>query len=129
MNEAVESLFYFLRRPRTAPKGFVMAVCFVALLLLVCIVAAVSAAGALTVSEATITVEERIGAHGQEGMYLILTEDGEAFTVEDNLFRLQFDASDRYASLKEGGQYHVTCTGWRFQPLSWYRNIVSIDEV
>ena len=106
-----------------------MAVCFVALLLLVCIVAAVSAAGALTVSEATITVEERIGAHGQEGMYLILTEDGEAFTVEDNLFRLQFDASDRYASLKEGGQYHVTCTGWRFQPLSWYRNIVALEEV
>ena len=99
------------------------------LILLMCIIAAVTTVGALTVSEATITVEERIGAHGQEGMYLILTEGGEAFTVEDNLFRFRFDASDRYASLKEGGQYHVTCTGWRFQPLSWYRNIVSIDEV
>jgi hypothetical protein len=97
--------------------------------LLLGLVAAVSAAGALTVSEATVTVEERIGAHGQEGMYLILTEDGEAFTVEDNVFRAQFDASDRYASLKEGGRYHVTCTGWRFQPLSWYRNIVSIEEM
>jgi hypothetical protein len=99
------------------------------LFLLLGLVAAVSAVGALTVSEATITVEERIGAHGQEGMYLILTEDGEAFTVEDNLLLFKFDASDRYASLKEGGRYHVTCTGWRFQPLSWYRNIVSIEEM
>lgn len=99
------------------------------LIFLMCIIAAVTTVGALTVSEATITVEERIGAHGQEGIYLILTEDGEAFTVEDNIFRFQFDASDRYASLKEGGRYHVTCTGWRFQPFSWYRNIVSIEEV
>ena len=93
------------------------------------IIVAVATAGALTVSEATITVEERIFGHGEDGIYLILTEEGEVFTVEDNLFRLLFDASDRYASLKEGGQYHVTCTGWRFQPLSWYRNIVSIEEV
>jgi hypothetical protein len=97
--------------------------------LLLGLVAAVATAGALTVSEATVTVEERIGAHGEDGIYLILTEDGEAFTVEDNLFRLQFDASDRYAGLKEGGRYHVTCTGWRFQPFSWYRNIVAAEEV
>ncbi len=37
--------------------------------------------------------------------------------------------SDRYASLKAGGRYQVTCTGWRVQPLSWYRNIVAAEEV
>ena len=30
---------------------------------------------------------------------------------------------------RRGGRYHVTCTGWRFQPFSWYRNIVSIERV
>jgi hypothetical protein len=125
---AVDVGLYCLRCLRHPGKNPIVVIWLMVVLLLG-LVAAVSAAGALTVSEATVTVEERIGAHGQEGMYLILTEDGEAFTVEDNLFRLQFDASDRYASLKEGGRYHVTCTGWRFQPLSWYRNIVSIEEM
>lgn len=114
-----------LRHPGEEPLVFLGIVVF----FLMGLVAGVATAGALTVSEATITVEERIGAHGDDGIYLILTEEGEAFTVEDNLFRLQFDASDRYASLKEGGRYHVTCTGWRFQPLSWYRNIVAAEEV
>lgn len=114
-----------LRHPGEEPLVFLGTV----FILLMGLVAGVATAGALTVSEATITVEERIGAHGEDGIFLILTEEGEAFTVEDNLFRLQFDASDRYASLKEGGRYHVTCTGWRFQPLSWYRNIVAAEEV
>jgi len=114
-----------LRHPGEEPLVFLGIVFF----FLMGLVAGVATAGALTVSEATVTVEERIGAHGEEGIYLILTEEGEAFTVEDNFFRLQFDASDRYASLKEGGRYHVTCTGWRFQPLSWYRNIVGIEGV
>lgn len=117
--------FHCLRHPRKNPVVFF----WLTFVLILGLVAAVATAGALTASEATITVEERIGAHGEDGIYLILTEDGEAFTVEDNLFRLQFDASDRYASLKEGGRYHVACTGWRFQPLSWYRNIVALEEV
>jgi len=118
-------LAYLLRHPGEEPLVFFGIVFF----FLMGILAGVATAGALTVSEATITVEERIGAHGEDGIYLILTEEGEAFTVEDNLFRLQFDASDRYASLKAGGRYQVTCTGWRVQPLSWYRNIVAAEEV
>lgn len=114
-----------LRHPGKDPLVFIGTV----FILLMGAFTGVAAVGSITVSEATITVEERIGAHGEDGIYLILTEEGEAFTVEDNLFRVQFDASDRYASLKEGGQYHVTCTGWRFQPLSWYRNIVAAEEV
>ncbi len=114
-----------LRHPGEEPLVFLGIVVF----FLMGLVAGVATAGALTVSEATITVEERIGAHGEDGIYLILTAEGEAFTVEDNLFRLQFDASDRYASLKAGGRYQVICTGWRVQPLSWYRNIVAAEEV
>jgi hypothetical protein len=86
----------------------------------------VAAIGANIVSETTITVEERIGAHGEYGRYLIISEEGEMFTVEDNIFRLQFDASDRYIQLKENQRYVITCTGWRIQLFSWYRNIVDI---
>jgi hypothetical protein len=114
-----------LRHPGKDPLVFIGTV----FILLMGAFTGVAAAGSITVSEATITVEEWIGAHGEDGIYLILTEEGEAFTVEDNLFRLQFDASDRYASLKAGGRYQVTCTGWRVQPLSWYRNIVAAEEV
>jgi hypothetical protein len=129
VKEQAEAILYFLRRPRKEPLGFALSVCLTGIIFIMGVLAGVATAGSLTVSEAAITVEERIGAHGEDGIYLVLTGDGEAFTVEDNLFRLQFDASDRYASLKEGGRYHVTCTGWRFQPLSWYRNIVSIEEM
>ena len=86
----------------------------------------IAAIGANMVSDGTITVEERIGAHGEDGSYLIVSEEGEMFTIEDNMFRLQFDASDRYMQMKEGNRYAVVCTGWRYQLLSWYRNIVSI---
>lgn len=128
MNDLACAALFCLRCLRHPGKNPIVVIWLMVVLLLG-IIAAVSAVGALTVSEATITVEERIGAHGEDGIYLILTAEGEAFTVEDNLFRLQFDASDRYASLKAGGRYHITCTGWRFQPLSWYRNIVGIEGV
>ncbi len=125
MIETLRDVAYILRHPFREPFLFLLTV----LLLTFGVIVTVGAAGSLIISEATITVEERVGAHGADGIYLILTEDGEAFTVEDNLFLLKFDASDRYAALKEGGRYHVTCTGWRFQPFSWYRNIVDATPV
>ena len=88
-----------------------------------------SVIGAVVESEAVITVEERIGAHGESGIYLIMTEEGETFTVADNAFKLKFDASDRYASIKPDVRYHVVCTGWRFQAFSWYRNIIEITSI
>ena len=84
---------------------------------------------ALVESEDAITVEERIGAHGENGIYLIMTEEGETFTVADNAFKLKFDASDRYASIKPDVRYHAVCTGWRFPVFSWYRNIIEITPI
>ena len=93
------------------------------------IVAAIAGLGMLIESEDTITVEERVGAHGENGIYLIITEEGETFTVQDNILKLKFDASDRYAAIKPGVRYHVTCTGWRVQILSWYRNVIESTPV
>lgn len=49
--------------------------------------------------------------------------------VEDNWFRMQFDASNRYVQLKEGNRYAITCTGWRVPFCSWYRNIVAVNSL
>lgn len=101
----------------------------VAAMIFVVIAAVVGAIGENVTSETAITVTEKIGAHGGSGIYLILTEEGEAFTVADNIFKMKFDATDRYMGLEPGERYHVVCTGWRFQPLSWYRNIIEVTPV
>jgi len=71
-----------------------------------------------------ITVTEKIPYH--DGRYLIVAEINgheEVFTVGDEWVLVVFNASDRYAYLKEGGVYQVDLCGYRVQPLSWYRNI------
>lgn len=106
-----------------------MTLVVVAAIVSVVITMVVAVIGANLTSETTITVTEKIGAHGNDGIYLILTEEGEAFTVADNLFKMKFDATDRYMGLEPGERYHVVCTGWRFQPLSWYRNIIEATPI
>jgi len=71
-----------------------------------------------------ITVVEKIPYHN--GNYLVIAKVGEkeeVFSVVDVWIAGIFDASDRYAYLKEGKTYTVTTGGYRFPPLSWYRNI------
>ncbi len=67
-----------LRHPRKNPVVFF----WLTFILILGLVAAVATAGALTASEATITVEERIGAHGVDGIYLCGVEGAER---EDSL--------------------------------------------
>ena len=83
----------------------------------------------LQISETTINVTEKIGAHGDSGQYLIIASDDTVYTVEDNLFQWKFDASDRYAALKVGKTYHVKCSGFRNHFLSMYKNILEYQEV
>lgn len=75
----------------------------------------------------TILVKEKIPMHDDK--YLIIAEhDGieEVFEVTDVTAMLIFDASDRYAYLKEGQTYNVRVGGWRSQFLSIYRDIYKI---
>jgi hypothetical protein len=75
----------------------------------------------------TILVKEKIPMHDDK--YLIIAEhDGieEVFEVTDVTAMLFFDASDRYAYLKEGQTYNVRVGGWRYQFLSLYRDIYKI---
>jgi hypothetical protein len=83
----------------------------------------------LQISHGTITVVEKIGAHGESGQYLIIASDDQVYTVADNLFQWKFDASDRYAALKVGKTYTVTFSGFRNHFLSMYKNILEFQEV
>ena len=94
----------------------------------VVILGIISAGSAMSESVATFTVTDKVGAHGDSGDYLIFT-DKEVFTVEDNVFKMKFDATDRYNSIKIGKTYTVRTTGMRFHFFSWYRNIIEIKEV
>lgn len=74
------------------------------------------------------TVIDKIGAHGDSGIYLILTED-ESFTIEDNIFKKKFDATDRYRNIEVGKQYNFKVTGIRNHFFSFYRNIIEFEEL
>jgi len=75
-----------------------------------------------------ITVQEKLGAHGEEGVYLIIDTDGNVYSVEDNYLLMSFDASNRYAKLQEGRMYTIHTNGIRLPLLSWYPNIMSSTQ-
>lgn len=89
-----------------------------------CVVVAETVKDATNQNDIQINITEKIPYH--DGQYLIIAQhDGteEVFSVNDVLVLGIFDASDRYARLKEGHTYTVTAAGYRFQLASWYRNI------
>jgi hypothetical protein len=82
-----------------------------------------------TQEQVNITITEKIPYH--DGQYLIdATVNGkdEVFTVSDQYVFLIFDASDRYAELKENHSYNVQTCGYRFQLFSWYKNIYHLNN-
>lgn len=76
-----------------------------------------------------VTIQEKLGAHGSEGQYLIIDMNDNVYTVEDNYLLGSFDASNRYAKLKVDHTYQVKTFGIRLPLLSWYPNILEIQEV
>lgn len=82
-----------------------------------------------TESTATITVSkaERVTS-GKSSYYLVWSQQGEVYTVADSWAYLQWDASDRYGKLEVGKTYNVKVAGWRWNFLSWYRNVLSVEE-
>jgi hypothetical protein len=87
----------------------------------------------------TILITEKVGAHGENGIYLIfadrLNPDGnpiditDEYTVEDNWFKMKFDASSRYHQLQVDHKYRCDTTGIRYQVLSFYPNLIECTEI
>ncbi len=64
---------------------------------------------------------------GVKSKYLIFTET-ETFENVDAWFSGKFASSDLYGKLDKGQSYTIRAYGWRVPFLSWYRNIVRIED-
>ena len=80
-----------------------------------------------TVESHEITINEKwIKYNGNDAKYLISDTSGDVYSIEDSIWFLTFDASDRYTQIKIGETYNTRTIGWRIKPLSWYKNIIQI---
>jgi hypothetical protein len=76
---------------------------------------------------ATVLKAERV-THGtgdsQTHRYLVFTDNG-TFECTDSLLYGKFNSADVYGRLAPGSRYTFRLTGWRWEPGSWYPNILS----
>lgn len=59
--------------------------------------------------------------------YIIFTEN-ETFECTDSYMFSKFNSSDVYSKFDKDRVYNVKVAGWRIPFLSWYRNIISIND-
>lgn len=89
----------------------------------------------------TVTDKDRITESSEDGdgnrnissKYLVFADDenGKPLVFEntDCFIRLKFNSSNMQGQLKEGHTYKITVIGYRVSFLSWYQNIVKVEEV
>jgi hypothetical protein len=87
--------------------------------------------GTRDVVVATVTGRERIVkvVDGQSQSKYIVFTDNEVFENTDNAFIWKFNSSDIQGKMIEGKTFKFTVYGWRWRMDSWYRNIISVEEV
>jgi hypothetical protein len=80
-------------------------------------------------AQVAFTIKDKVVKVGSDSSrYLIFTEENEVFENTDSWLNGKYNSSDYYGSLSIGKSYNATVTGWRFPPLSWYRNIIVFTE-
>ncbi|CCF83468.1 hypothetical protein [Nitrolancea hollandica] len=75
----------------------------------------------------TVVRTERV-EDGNGGRYLIYGE-AEVYQNTDSVYFGKFNSSDLYRDIKEGHSYRFEVVGWRVPFLSWYRNILKVEEI
>jgi len=84
-----------------------------------------------TVYNVTVT-EKTVKRNGDTDKYLIFTEDAngnrEVFQNTDAWLNLKVNSSDIWAEIGEGDTCTFAVNGWRFRLMSWYRNILEVQE-
>lgn len=73
-------------------------------------------------------LERVINTNGKGAKYLVFTKD-ETFENTDELIFFKFNSSDVHGMMKEGNIYKAQVVGIRVPILSWYRNIIAIEEL
>lgn len=59
--------------------------------------------------------------------YLVFTDQG-TFQNEDDLFMLKFNSADIRGKIQVGKKYEITTTGMRSGFMSWFPNIVHVNQ-
>lgn len=99
-------------------------------IVLVILLLVVGASGIKTLNtqDVEITIEDKwIKATNDGSNYMISDTNGNVYEVDDSLWLISFDASNRYAGLDIDRSYGVTTIGWRVPFLSMYTNIVEVN--
>jgi hypothetical protein len=80
----------------------------------------------------TVDRRERVvkgSGDSTQSYYLVWSQEGEVFTVNDSWSFLSWDSSDRYGKLHERAKIKAKVASWRVPFLSWYRNVIVIEAV
>jgi hypothetical protein len=70
---------------------------------------------------------KQINQDSSGGKYLIFT-DNEVLENTDSLWYWKWNSSDFYNKIEAGKTYKFTVYGWRVPFMSWYRNIVEVEQ-
>ena len=82
-----------------------------------------------TEQERTITINEKWTKYKNEDQkYLVSDTNGNVYQITDSLWYWTFDASNRYAKITPSQTYNVTLIGWRIPFISFYQNIIHIQD-
>lgn len=77
-----------------------------------------------------ITVKDKyVKRNGESDLYLVATEEGETYKIEDLFFKGKFNSTDLYNELDIGKKYKVEATGIRIPFLSMYKNINTVELI
>lgn len=75
-----------------------------------------------------ITVKDKyVKRKGESDLYLVATEEGETYKIEDLFFKGKFNSTDLYNELDIGEKYKVEVTGARIPFFSMYKNINTVE--
>lgn len=98
------------------------------ILAIILIIMAVSGIMTGNKTEIEITISDKwIKATDGGSDYMVSDTNGNVYIVQDSIYLLSFDASNRYAGIKIDRSYGVTTIGWRIPFLSMYTNIIEIN--
>ena len=84
---------------------------------------------AITEEQVTITVTDKdVKRYKDSDKYLIYSESG-TFEITDSVAYWRWDSSDLYGRIEKGKTYTATVYGWRIPFISYYQNIVEVNEI
>lgn len=81
-------------------------------------------------AQLTVTSKERMitGSGGSQKSFWVVFGEDEVFANRDNFLFLKFNSSDIQRQLEVGKTCQVKVNWFRVPLLSWYRNILAVQE-